>query len=69
MNYTIDQLIEIVEKMVAQGWTFEAYSYSPTRGWWQLKESDDPIKAMRRGDPKDFHLGAAQTYELYCETN
>lgn len=63
--YTQDQQIQIVEELVATGWTFEVYSYSPMRGWWRLKGSDDSVKAMRRGDPTLFHQGAVTTYELY----
>jgi hypothetical protein len=66
-NYTLDQQIEIVEELIKAGWTFEAQSYGPTKGWWRLKDSGDPVKAMRRGDPKPFHQGAVAAYELYYE--
>jgi len=66
MYYTQDQAIKTVEKLVAAGWQFKAYSYIPqTKGWWVLP-GDDAIKAMRRGDPKLFHQGAIETAELYA---
>jgi len=46
-DYTLNQQIEIAEKLVKAGWTFETYSYNPTKGWWRLKDSDDPVKVMQ----------------------
>ncbi len=58
----------IVEKLIDLGWKFKSYSYEPvTKGWWVLPNSDDPVKAMRRGDPTQFHVGAVDAYELYTE--
>jgi len=56
---------DTVEKLIADGWKFKAYSYSPiTKGWW-TKDDGNPVHAMRRGDPKPFHEGAMVTAELY----
>ena len=66
MYHTQNQQIEIVEKLIAEGWEFKAHSFTPkTTGWWVLPNSDDPVKKMRRGDPKPFHQGAVATAELY----
>jgi hypothetical protein len=65
-NYTRDQVTEIVENIFNFGWRFKSYSYVPQcKGWWVLPGSDDPVKAMRRGDPRLFHQGAVNVAELY----
>jgi hypothetical protein len=58
---------EAVEKLIATGWRFEVWTYSPTmKGWWL--RPGDPICAMRRGDPKEFYSGAIATVQLYTTT-
>jgi len=62
------QLIEAADKLRAMGWTFDFYSFvPPAKGWWILPDSDDPVKAMRRGDPKPLFQSALTTTELYLD--
>ena len=66
MNYTQDQQMQIVENLIASGWTFASYAYTPiVKGWW-IKASGNAVESMRRGDPKPFHAGAIATAELYA---
>jgi len=58
-----EQAYEAVEEIVEAGWEFEAWDYGV--GWWRLSTSDDPVKAMRRGDPRGMHEGALIVKQLY----
>jgi len=58
--------LEACEQLRAAGWKFDWYSFEPAKGWWILPNSDDPVKAMRRGDPKPLFGSALTTIDLYC---
>ena len=61
-----NQAYQTVENLITAGWKFKVHSYTPqTKGWWVL-DGDDSVKALRRGDPKPFHLGAIETAQLYA---
>ena len=65
--YTAEQAYQTVEDLVAAGWEFKSYSYTPqVKGWW-VKDDGDPVHGMRRGDPKPFYDGAMATAQLYLE--
>ena len=64
---TRQQQIKAADELRATGWTFDFYSFAPAKGWWMLPNSSDPVKAMRRGDPKPLFASALTTIELYCE--
>lgn len=60
------QAIAACEGLRASGWTFDWHDLLHDEGWWMLPKSDDPVKRMRRGDPKPRLEGALATLELYC---
>jgi len=70
MTFAQQQAYDTVEQIVARGWQFKGYSYTPqVKGWW-VKDDGNPIHEMRRGDPKEFYEGALAVAELYLnETN
>ena len=68
MNPTQKHYYEIVEEIVKRGWCFKAYDHGYDKGWWILPDSEDPVKAMRRGDPKGFYQGAEIVKSLYLES-
>ena len=68
LTYAQQQAYDTVERIVAEGWKFESYSYSPqVKGWW-TKDDGDTVHGMRRGDPKEFYEGARLVADLYLDS-
>ena len=67
LTYAQQQAYDTVERIVAEGWEFKAYSYTPqVKGWW-IKNDGDTSHEMRRGDPKEVYEGARLVAELYLD--
>jgi hypothetical protein len=58
---------DAVDEIMAAGWTFHPWPNGYRKGWWRLLDSDNPVLAMRRGDPKNFWVVALIVKKLYLE--
>jgi hypothetical protein len=59
------EAVDAVEILLAAGWKFKPWQNGYGKGWWILPNSQNPVLAMRRGDPKGFHNAAVTTVMLY----